>query len=173
LGFLFEPFDALEVISKLRLHDGREKISALAISHCVRRCAQHSATNLNSAFEGKQHEAIVFLADVKLNTEFAKSRITNFTSPRGFVSVLPFLGDYSCIFAVDFAKQNGDESDDLDLSDLQETVDAIVSMKLTLTEPRWITRFCSPSRQVPAARVGTCFLLVTLLMLTALQAAKG
>jgi hypothetical protein len=32
LGFLFDPFDALEVISKLRLHDGREKISALAIS---------------------------------------------------------------------------------------------------------------------------------------------
>ncbi|MBV8099993.1 MAG: FAD-dependent monooxygenase [Verrucomicrobia bacterium] len=146
------------VFSKLRLPDGREK--SVRSQYLIGCDGAHSTVRqtLNLPFEGKQHEAIVFLADVKLNAEFVKSRITNFTSRRGFVSILPFLGEYARIFAVDFTKQNADESDELDLSDLQETVDAIVSMKLTLSEPRWITRFCSPSRQVPVARVGNVFL---------------
>jgi 3-(3-hydroxy-phenyl)propionate hydroxylase len=37
-------------------------------------------------------------------------------------------------------------------------VDAIVPMKLEMKEPRWLTRFYAPSRQVPTNRVGRVFL---------------
>ena len=72
--------------------------------------------------------------------------------------MLPFLGEYSRIFAVDFAKQHRAQDEELTLPDLQDTVDAIVPMKLMLREPRWLTRFRSPSRQVPTNRVGRVFL---------------
>ena len=73
----------------------------------------------------------------KFDSEFVKSRITNFTSRRGFVSVLPFLGEYSRIFAVDFAKQNRASNEELTLADLQDTADAVVPMKLIMTTRPW------------------------------------
>jgi 2-polyprenyl-6-methoxyphenol hydroxylase-like FAD-dependent oxidoreductase len=148
-----EQRDRSGVLSNLRTADGQE--AAIYSRYLVACDAAHSTVRhaLNLSFEGKQYETTVFLADVKLDADLVKSRIANFTSSRGFVSVLPFLGDYSRIFAVDFTKQNRPASDELELSDLQETVDAIVSTKLEPREPRWITRFCSPSRQVATSRV--------------------
>jgi hypothetical protein len=121
----------------------------------------HSAVRhaVGLPFEGTNYDSVVFLADVKIEgEEFVKSRITNFTSRRGFVSVLPFLGEYSRIFAVDFAKQHRAAGEELTLADLQDTVDAIVPMKLMMREPRWLTRFYAPSRQAPTNRAGRVFL---------------
>jgi 2-polyprenyl-6-methoxyphenol hydroxylase-like FAD-dependent oxidoreductase len=120
----------------------------------------HSAvrTALGLEFEGKDYEAVVFLADVKLDTDFSRSRITNFTSGRGFVSILPFMGEYARIFAVDFTKQDRPESDPLSLEDLQDTVNAVAPTRVMLLEPRWITRFRSPSRQATSNRVQNVFL---------------
>jgi 2-polyprenyl-6-methoxyphenol hydroxylase-like FAD-dependent oxidoreductase len=116
----------------------------------------HSAVRhaIKLPFEGKQQGSVAFLGDVKIDSEFIKSRITNFPSQRGFVSVLPFLGEYSRVFAVDFTKQDRTADEELTLDDLQDTVDAIAPTKLTMREPRWLTRFRSPSRQVPTNRLG-------------------
>ena len=147
------------VVSRVRLSDGsEERVRSRYLIGCD---GAHSAVRhaVGLPFEGTNHDSVVFLADVKIEgEEFVKSRITNFTSRRGFVSVLPFLGEYSRIVAVDFAKQHRAQDEELTLADLQDTVDAIVPMKLLLGEPRWLTRFRSPSRQVPTNRVGRVFL---------------
>lgn len=113
---------------------------------------------IGMVFEGEDIEFTTFLADVKLDTHFIRSRITNFTSRRGFVSILPFIGEYARIFAVDFAKQDVSVREKLELADLQDTVDAIVPRRVAMRDPRWITRFRSPSRQVPSMRQHRIFL---------------
>ena len=146
------------VVSTVRLPDGREE--RVRSRYLLGSDGAHSAVRraVGLPFEGTQHDSVVFLADVKIDSEFVKSRITNFTSPRGFVSVLPFLGDYSRVFAVDFAKQDRPPDHELTLSDLQDTVDSVTRTKLAMSEPRWITRFFAPSRQVPTNRAGRVFL---------------
>ena len=146
------------VVSRVQFPGGREEwIRSRYLVGCD---GAHSAVRraVNLPFEGKQQDYVVFLADVKIASEFVKSRITNFPSRRGFVSVLPFLGEYSRVFAVDFAKQDRAPDEELTLADLQDTVEAIAPTKLTMREPRWLTRFRSPSRQVPTNRAGQVFL---------------
>lgn len=153
-----DPWADDSVVSSVRLPDGREaRIRSRYLIACD---GAHSTVRhaLGLPFEGTNFEHVVFLGDVKIASELVKSRITNFTARRGFVSVLPFLGDYSRIFAVDFAKQDRPPTEALTLANLQDTVDAIAPMKLRLSEPRWLTRFRSPSRQVPTNRVGRVFL---------------
>jgi 2-polyprenyl-6-methoxyphenol hydroxylase-like FAD-dependent oxidoreductase len=154
-----EQSDYDYVVSRVRLSDGsEERVRSRYLIGCD---GAHSAVRhaVGLPFEGTNYDSVVVLADVKIDgEEFVKSRITNFTSRHGFVSVLPFLGEYSRIFAVDFAKQHRAPSEELTLAELQDTVDAIVSMKLTVREPRWLTRFYAPSRQVPTNRVGRAFL---------------
>jgi 2-polyprenyl-6-methoxyphenol hydroxylase-like FAD-dependent oxidoreductase len=94
----------------------------------------------------------------RLDATFIRSRITNFTAPRGFLSILPFLGDYVRVFAVDFAQQHRDRGDDLSLDELQNAVDAIAPQRIPLSEPTWLTRYIAPSRQVSTTRVGRVFL---------------
>ena len=147
------------VVSRVRLSDGsEERVHSRYLIGCD---GAHSPVRraVGLPFEGTTHDSVVFLAEVKIDgEEFVKSRITNFTAGRGFVSVLPFLGEYSRIFAVDFAKQHRAAGEELTLAELQDTVDAIVPMKLKMREPRWLTRFYAPSRQVPTNRVGRVFL---------------
>jgi 2-polyprenyl-6-methoxyphenol hydroxylase-like FAD-dependent oxidoreductase len=154
-----EQSDSDYVVSRVRLSDGsEERVRSRYLIGCD---GAHSAVRhaVGLPFEGTNYDSVIFLADVKIDgEEFVKSRITNFTSRRGFVSVLPFLGEYSRIFAVDFAKQHRAPNEELTLPDLQNTVDAIVPMKLTIREPRWLTRFYAPSRQVPTKCVGRVFL---------------
>jgi 2-polyprenyl-6-methoxyphenol hydroxylase-like FAD-dependent oxidoreductase len=113
---------------------------------------------VNLAFEGEQHSEIVLLGDVKVDRVFVRSRITNFTSPRGFLSILPFLGDYVRVFAVDFAHQDHNRTEELTLEELQDTVNAIAPRPIRLREPRWLTRYVAPSRQVRTTRAGRVFL---------------
>jgi 2-polyprenyl-6-methoxyphenol hydroxylase-like FAD-dependent oxidoreductase len=138
--------------------DGSEKI--VVCKYLVACDGAHSTVRpaLGLPFKGKDYETIVFLADVKLDRTFNPSRITNFTSSRGFVSVLPFLGEYARVFAVDFTKQDRPVHEPLTLPDLQDTLDAVLPFRVGLSEPRWITRFRSPSRQVPTNRLGRVFL---------------
>ena len=146
------------VASNLRLPGGRKaRVRAGYLLGCD---GAHSTVRQAAglAFEGGRQDYVTFLGDVKLDSQFERTRITNFAAERGFVSVLPFLGEYVRIFAVDFAKQQGPPTDELTLAELQDTVDAMAPGRLTLTEPRWLARFRSPSRQVPALRAGRVFL---------------
>jgi 2-polyprenyl-6-methoxyphenol hydroxylase-like FAD-dependent oxidoreductase len=137
--------------------DGREEsIRARYVLGCD---GAHSTVRdrLGVPFEGTSYDITFFLGDVKINQDFIKSRITNFTSSDGFISILPFLGDYVRVFAVDFTKQHPTPGDELTLEELQDTIDLVVPGKFKIREPRWITRFHSPSRQIPANSVGRVF----------------
>jgi len=142
------------------LRDREAKIHEVRTSYLIGCDGTHSAVReaIGMPFEGEDIEFTTFLADVKLDAHFIRSRITNFTGQRGFVSILPFMGEYARIFAVDFTKQDIPVEEKLELSDLQDTVDAIVPQRVELHDPRWITRFRSPSRQVPFMRQRRVFL---------------
>jgi len=145
------------VEAHVRLADNREEhIHSRYLVACD---GSHSTVrqSLGVPFEGQEVDYVIFLADVKLGSNFNKARIANYTSARGFLSVLPFLGDYARIFAVDFTKQDKSAADELTLADLQETVNAVAPFPLNLEDPRWITRFRSPSREVPSNRCGSVF----------------
>lgn len=109
-------------------------------------------------FEGTQLSQLVLLGDVKADNEFPQSRIMNYTSPRGFVSILPFLGEYVRVFAIDFTRQDHRRDEELTLGELQDSVQAITATPITLREPRWLTRFVAPSRQARSLRQGRVFL---------------
>jgi 2-polyprenyl-6-methoxyphenol hydroxylase-like FAD-dependent oxidoreductase len=142
------------------IDDGDGRLRRVSACYLIGRDGAHSVVRrlVNLPFEGEQRSELILIGDVKADTSFIRSRITNFTSPRGFVSVLPFLGEYVRVFAVDFAHQSGDRSDDLTLQELQETVDAIAPQRISLSEPRWLTRYVAPSRQVRTTRVGRVLL---------------
>jgi 2-polyprenyl-6-methoxyphenol hydroxylase-like FAD-dependent oxidoreductase len=147
-----------QVVSTIR--DGKSREYQIRSRYAIGCDGAHSDARefLKVPFLGKTYDIIVFLADVKLDTELVRSRITNFTSRRGFLSVLPFLGEYSRIFAFDPSKQDRPEHDELTLAELQETVDAIAPIRLKMSAPRWLARFRSPSRQVPNMRIGSIFI---------------
>ena len=141
---------------RVTLRHSSEDVEQLEADYVVACDGTHSAVReaAEMPFEGSSFDEVVFLADVKLDTDFVRSRITNFTADRGFVSVLPFMGEYSRIFAVDHTKQGPGPHDPLELADLEETVNAIVPFHMRLTDPRWITRFKSPSKMVAKMRKG-------------------
>lgn len=151
--------DADSVTATLR--DREAKIQDVQADYLIGCDGMHSAVReaIGMPFEGEDIEFTTFLADVKLDAHFIRSRITNFTGQRGFVSILPFMGEYARIFAVDFTKQDVPVQEKLELADLQDTVDAIVPSHVELHDPRWITRFRSPSRQVPFMRQRRVFLV--------------
>jgi 2-polyprenyl-6-methoxyphenol hydroxylase-like FAD-dependent oxidoreductase len=143
----------------VRHPDGREEnVRTRYILGCD---GTHSTVRerLGVPFEGSRYDVTFLLGDVKINQNFIKSRITNFTSSKGFISILPFLGGYVRVFAVDFTKQQPTPNDELTLEELQDTVDLVIPGKFKLDDPRWITRFHSPSRQIPATAVGCVFFL--------------
>jgi 2-polyprenyl-6-methoxyphenol hydroxylase-like FAD-dependent oxidoreductase len=158
LEFVAVRQDADSVTATLR--DREAKIQEVQADYLIGCDGTHSTVReaIGMPFEGEDTEFTTFLADVKLEAHFIRSRITNFTSKRGFVSILPFMGEYARIFAVDFTKQDVPVQEKLELSDLQDTVDAILPSHVELHDPRWITRFRSPSRQVPFMRQRRIFL---------------
>jgi 2-polyprenyl-6-methoxyphenol hydroxylase-like FAD-dependent oxidoreductase len=150
--------DAGQVTATVRTATGQEdQINARYLLGCD---GSHSTVRglVDLPFEGEQLDSMVLIGDVRVDTEFVRSRITNFTSSRGFVSILPFLGDSVRIFAVDFARQDRTRNDALSLAELQETVDAITPLDVALSDPTWLTRYVAPSRQVRTIRLGRVFL---------------
>src|ERR671931_321872 len=109
------------VAANLRLPGGREaRVRASYLLGCD---GAHSTVRQAAGlpFEGGRQDYVTFLGDVKLDSKFERTRITNFAAERGFVSVLPFLGEYVRVFAVDFAKQHSQATDELTLAELQDT----------------------------------------------------
>jgi len=109
-GVSFERLERndAEGVAAIARHDdgGEEQIRSNYLVGCD---GTHSLVRdaLGLPFEGEDLADIVFLADVKLDAEFVRSRIANFTSERGFLSILPFLGTYSRVFAVDLRNRIG------------------------------------------------------------------
>ncbi|MDQ2638237.1 MAG: FAD-dependent monooxygenase [Actinomycetota bacterium] len=147
-----------EVVATVRTDTGdQQRIRARYLIGCD---GAHSAVRqlVRIPMEGKQHSELVLIGDVKVDATFMRSRITNFTGPRGFVSILPFLGEYVRVFAVDFAQQDHDRSDELGLRELQDAVDAIAPQRISLSDPTWLTRYNAPSRKARTTRAGRVFL---------------
>jgi hypothetical protein len=114
---------------------------------------------LGLPFEGGAYRWTSFLANAKVEGNIPRGGFRNFYSPRRGLVFMAYLGGgYFRIVAVDYAKQDRASTDELELADLQETVDAIVPMKLELKEAQRIGRYRFNHRQVPSYRAGRVFL---------------
>lgn len=114
--------------------------------------------DLGLSFEGLAYSWVAFLADVRIEGYPVGGSLRYFTSPRGFVFMVYIEEDFHRLIAIDFAKQQTDSCVELELDDLQETIDAIAPTRLTLKELRSISRWDSQIRQVSTYRSGNVFL---------------
>lgn len=146
------------VDSRLRLPNGsEEEVRSRYLIGCdgADSTVRHE---LGLPFEGSAYDWVAFLADVRIEGYPVGGSLRYFTSSRGFVFTVYIEEDFHRLIAIDFAKQQTDSSEELELDDLQETIDAIVPTKLILKEPRSIRRWDSQLRQVSTYRSGNIFL---------------
>ena len=147
------------VESRVRLADGREE---LIVSRYLVGCdGAHSTVRkaVGLPFEGEPYPYVTFVADAEVEGDLPQGGIRQFYSfNRGLVFAAYFGDGYHRIVAIDYTKQDRPETEDLQLADLQESVDAIASTKLVLKEPRRIGRFRASRRQIPNYRSGRVFL---------------
>jgi 2-polyprenyl-6-methoxyphenol hydroxylase-like FAD-dependent oxidoreductase len=121
---------------------------------------------LGFPFVGAADDLVAHLADVTIDGDVDRGRLHIFSSTRGLALLVPFRDGTMRVVAIDVADQRAVHTVDLgpadtgalELAELQATIDAIVPMRLTLSEPRWITRFGAHHRQVRSYRAGRVFL---------------
>jgi len=152
------------VIAHVRVTGGGDEANRAIRARYVVGCdGAHSAVRhaVGLPFTGHGYGWTAFLADVKIAGDYPKGGLWQFSSPRGVALVAPFRDGYFRVITIDAAYSRGPHTlhtTDLTLAELQESVNAIIPTKPTLTEPRWITRWGAQLRQVPAYRVGRVFL---------------
>ncbi|HEX6965369.1 MAG TPA: FAD-dependent monooxygenase [Gemmatimonadaceae bacterium] len=121
---------------------------------------------LGLPFVGAADDLVAHLADVTIDGDVDRNRLHIYSGARGFALLVPFRDGTMRVVAIDFADQRAvhtvelgpSDTGALELDELQATIDAIVPMRLTLREPRWITRFGAHHRQVRSYRAGRVFL---------------
>ena len=113
---------------------------------------------LNFSFSGAAYKTVSFLADVKIKGDFSRESFSYFSSSRGILVCIPFQDEYVRIITIDYDKQHYDKHVDLQLDDLEETVNAIYPHTLQLKKCRWISAFSSHHRQVKNYQHGHAFL---------------
>lgn len=120
----------------------------------------HSAvrTALGLSFEGRRYGLQALLADAEVEGREPAGWLRMFTSDRGPMLLVPFRDGSVRVVVIDFAKQHAPPDAELDLADLQDSVDAIAPSRLVLSAPRWRARFGAAQRQVDSYRVGRVFL---------------
>lgn len=121
---------------------------------------------LGMPFVGAADDLVAHLADVTVDGDVDRGRLHIFSGSRGLALLVPFRDGTMRVVAIDFADQLALRTAEVGLADtgalalaeLQATIDAIVPTPLTLSEPRWITRFGAHHRQVRSYRAGRVFL---------------
>jgi 2-polyprenyl-6-methoxyphenol hydroxylase-like FAD-dependent oxidoreductase len=106
----------------------------------------------NGAFDGT-----ALIADVLMDGELPRGFVSLHASPRGALALLPFQNEYVRVIAFDLTKLQVPHTEPLELSEVQDTIDAIVPYPLRLRDPQWITRFHAPFRLLESYRVGRVF----------------
>ncbi|ALG06770.1 FAD-dependent oxidoreductase [Kibdelosporangium phytohabitans] len=111
---------------------------------------------LGLPFPGKAVVKSIMLADVKLTTPPPDVLAVNAVGD-GFAFVAPFGDGWYRVFAWDRRKQTDDRAP-LELDEIREVTRRALGTDMGMHDPRWMSRFHSDERQVPAYRVGRVFL---------------
>jgi 2-polyprenyl-6-methoxyphenol hydroxylase-like FAD-dependent oxidoreductase len=151
---LIQDADGVEV--RTRAADGAE--TRRRASYLVGADGVHSAvrTALGLPFPGRSVVKSIMLADVRLSTPSDDVLAVNGVGD-GFALVAPFGEGWYRVFAWNRNNQVEDSAP-LDLAEVREVTRRVLGSDFGVHDPRWLSRFHSDERQVPAYRVGRVFL---------------
>ena len=151
---LTQDADGVEV--RTRAADGTE--TRRRASYAVGADGVHSAvrTALGLPFPGRSVVKSIMLADVRLSTPPDDVLAVNGVGD-GFALVAPFGEGWYRVFAWNRNNQVEDSAP-LDLAEVREVTRRALGSDFGMHDPRWLSRFHSDERQVPAYRVGRVFL---------------
>ncbi|MEV6163871.1 FAD-dependent oxidoreductase [Streptomyces sp. NPDC052052] len=111
---------------------------------------------LGLPFPGRSVIRSMVLADVRLAEEPSAVLTVNGVGD-AFAFIVPFGDGWYRVMGWDRARQAAD-SDPVDLAELREITRRVLGTDYGMREARWISRFHSDERQVPAYRTGRVFL---------------
>ncbi|MDT0391115.1 FAD-dependent monooxygenase [Streptomyces dubilierae] len=151
---LTQDMDGVTV--ELRTADGRTRSlrAAYAVGTDGMRSAVREAIGL--PFPGRSAIRSVVLADVRLAEE-PENLLTVNAVGDAFAFLAPFGDGYHRVIAWNRARDVPD-SEPLDLDEVREVTRLALGRDFGMHDARWMSRFHSDERQVPAYRVGRVFL---------------
>ncbi|MBT2411951.1 FAD-dependent monooxygenase [Streptomyces sp. ISL-12] len=119
----------------------------------VRSAVRHA---VGLPFPGRAVIRSVVIADVRFAEEYG-AQLTGDFVPGAFVVVAPFGDGYHRVVGWQ-RERNVPDSEPVDLAEVKELVRRVTGRDYGMHDPRWLSRFHSEERQVPAYRVGRVFL---------------
>jgi 2-polyprenyl-6-methoxyphenol hydroxylase-like FAD-dependent oxidoreductase len=109
-------------------------------------------------FGGAAHDERFLLADVRIDWEVPRDRITTFLSNRGLLGCFPLPDDRWRLIASSDPDEPAELAEAPTLEELQPLVDARSGAPSRLSDPTWLARFHIQCRQVKQYRSGCVFL---------------
>jgi len=113
---------------------------------------------LGLPFEGSSYSWTAFLGDVHIEGHHAESGIEQHANDRGLAIIVPFDDGSHRIVTIDHKYQNQSKKRELDLEELQESISAILEKPVSLSQPKWLSRWGSELRLVPRYQIGRVFI---------------
>lgn len=144
------------------LHDDRATTRRITVRWLVG-CDGGDSTvreRAGMSFTRSPNAPVGMTADVKVDGGPAelRGRIMQWSTRQGLVHTLPFRDGWIRMHVIDRAGQQGSADEPLTLAELQAAVDAMLPFRVSLSDPRWLTRFSSTVAQVDDYRAGRVLL---------------
>ena len=112
---------------------------------------------LGLPFEGSAYDWTAFLGDVQLKGHHAEGGTEQHSNDRGLAFIVPFNDGSHRIVTIDRHYQ-GEDTRELKLEELQESISSILEKPVKLSEPKWLSRWGASLRLAPTYRVGRVLL---------------
>ena len=142
-GSLLRQFDDRgdRVEAMIERPDGSAE--TIEASYIVGADGPHSTVReaLGIKFKGSPYEWTAFLGDVTMHGHEAEGGTEQHSSYRGLAFIVPFENGTHRIVTIDQRNQGGPKRPDLELSELQESISAILGKPVTLSNPKWLSRW--------------------------------
>ncbi|MBV6624535.1 MAG: FAD-dependent oxidoreductase [Rivularia sp. (in: Bacteria)] len=113
---------------------------------------------LNLPFEGSPYSWTAFLGDIQMEGHHAEGGTEQHSNDRGLAFIVPFDDGSHRIVTIDRKYQNQPKGRELDLDELQESISAILEKPVSLSQPKWLSRWGSELRLAPRYQVGRVFI---------------
>ena len=113
---------------------------------------------LELPFEGSSYDWTAFLGDVQLKGHHAEGGTEQHSNNRGLAFIVPFDDGSHRIVTIDRNYQGNDDTRELKLEELQESISAILEKPVELSEPKWLSRWGASLRLAPTYRIGRAFM---------------